>query len=110
MKLNIHPTDVCISRICLSCAGVEESVLTAVAKSLEECANLRVFTQLQVGGALSLKKVLVCSIYSSKALEYIGNRLRQRRMAFRKSKSEETRDVLAEVVLAHVPVSQAYVG
>ncbi|XP_062500970.1 DNA-directed RNA polymerase III subunit RPC2-like isoform X2 [Corticium candelabrum] len=65
--------------------GVEESVLTSVAPSLEECANLHIFTQLQ-------------------ALEYVGNRLRQRRMAMRKSKIEETRDVLAEVVLAHVPV------
>jgi DNA-directed RNA polymerase III subunit RPC2 len=66
--------------------GVEEVVLTAVAQSLEECANLRVFTQQQ-------------------ALDYIGNYLKVRRMTLRKSKIEETRDVLAEVVLAHVPVN-----
>lgn len=66
--------------------GSEEEVLSVFAPSLEECANLRIFTQLQ-------------------ALEYIGGKCRQvRTWGKPKSKVDEAADVLAGVVLAHVPV------
>lgn len=66
--------------------GSEEDVLSALAPSLEECANLKVFTQLQ-------------------ALEYIGSKTRiTRTWGKPKSKVDEACDVLAGVVLAHVPV------
>ena len=66
--------------------GREEDVLSVFAPSLEECANLRIFTQLQ-------------------ALEYIGGKCRQvRTWGKPRSKVDEASDVLAGVVLAHVPV------
>lgn len=66
--------------------GSEEDVLSVFAPSLEECANLHIFTQLQ-------------------ALEYIGGKCRQvRTWGKPRSKVDEASDVLAGVVLAHVPV------
>ncbi|KAK2188772.1 hypothetical protein NP493_123g07008 [Ridgeia piscesae] len=67
--------------------GSEESVMVAIAPCLEECHRAQVFTQTQ-------------------ALTYIGNRIRLRRMwgGPKKSKMEESREILANVILAHVPV------
>ena len=66
--------------------GSEEDILSTFAPSLEECANLKVFTQLQ-------------------ALEYIGSKTRiTRTWGKPKSKVDEACDVLAGVVLAHIPV------
>lgn len=66
--------------------GSEEDVLSIFAPSLEECANLKIFTQLQ-------------------ALEYIGSKCRQvRTWGKQKTRVDEAADVLATVVLAHVPV------
>ncbi len=66
--------------------GSDESILTAFAPSIEECANLKVFTQLQ-------------------ALEYIGGKIRTSRTWGRpRSKVDEACEVLAMVVLAHIPV------
>jgi DNA-directed RNA polymerase III subunit RPC2 len=67
--------------------GSEEDVLSIFAPSLEECAGLHIFTQLQ-------------------ALEYIGAKCRQAGRAWRKPKSkvDEASEVLSERVLAHVPV------
>ncbi len=66
--------------------GSEEEVLSVFAPSLEECANLKIFTQLQ-------------------ALEYIGGKCRQMKTWGRpKTKVDEAADVLAGVVLAHIPV------
>ncbi len=66
--------------------GSEEETLSVFAPSLEECASLRIFTQLQ-------------------ALEYIGGKCRQiRTWGKPKTKVDEASDVLAGVVLAHVPV------
>lgn len=48
----LHSCHNVISRVC---QGVEESVLTSVAPSLEECANLHIFTQLQVTKFLLLR-------------------------------------------------------
>lgn len=66
--------------------GSEEDVLTAFAPSLEECASLKVFTQMQ-------------------ALEFLGSKARVNRTWGRpKSRVDEAYDVLSSVVLAHVPV------
>ena len=66
--------------------GSEEDILSVFAPSLEECANLKIFTQLQ-------------------ALEYIGSKTRiNRTWGKPKSKVDEACDVLMGVVLAHVPV------
>ena len=66
--------------------GSKEDILSIFALSLEECANLKIFTQLQV-------------------LEYIGNKTRiNRTWGKPKSKVDEACDVLVGVVLAHVPV------
>ncbi|KAL5500312.1 hypothetical protein EMCRGX_G011852 [Ephydatia muelleri] len=66
--------------------GSEDSVLTFLAPSLEECASLRVFTQ-------------------SQALEHVGTKVRQMHTWGKpRPKAEEARNVLAGVVLAHVPV------
>ena len=66
--------------------GSEEEVVSVFAPSLEECANLKIFTQLQ-------------------ALEFIGGKCRQLRTWGKpKTKVDEAADVLAGVVLAHVPV------
>lgn len=66
--------------------GSEEDILSIFAPSLEECANLKVFTQLQ-------------------ALEYIGSKTRvSRSWGKPKSKVDEASDVLVGVVLAHIPV------
>ena len=66
--------------------GSEDEVLSVFAPSLEESASLKVFTQLQ-------------------ALEYIGGKCRQMRTWGKpKTKVDEAADVLAGVVLAHVPV------
>ena len=65
--------------------GSEDNILAAFASSIEECANLRVYTQRQ-------------------ALEFIGKKTRKSTWGRPKSRLEEARDVLANVVLAHVPV------
>ena len=68
--------------------GSEDTLLTFLAPSLEECASLRVFTQAQ-------------------ALEHIGARVRQMHSWGKpRPKTEEARNVLAGVVLAHVPVPE----
>lgn len=66
--------------------GSEEDVLSFFAPSLEECANLRIFTQNQ-------------------ALEYIGGKCRQiRTWGPPRTNVDEAAQVLSGVVLAHVPV------
>ena len=66
----------------------EDELLSSLAPSLEECANLKVFTQLQ-------------------ALEFIGSKTRvSRSWGKPKSKVDEASDVLVGVVLAHVPVEK----
>lgn len=68
--------------------GCEEDVLSSFAPSLEECANLKVFTQLQ-------------------ALEYIGLKTRVNRSWGKpRSKVDEAADVLANVLLTHIPVEE----
>ena len=77
--------------------GPEYSVESMLAPSIRECAHQGVYT-------------------CQEALEYVGSRVRSsasaRAAAFggnkgmKKSKDEEARDVLAMVVLAHVPVPQ----
>jgi len=69
--------------------GSDEIFLDAIAPSLEECFKANVHTAAQ-------------------ALEYLGSRIKVYRrpygMPTKKTKSEEARDVLAGVVLNHVPV------
>ena len=66
--------------------GSSEDILSAFAPSLEECANLKVFTQMQ-------------------ALEYLGGKARiNRTWGKPKSKLDEAVDILSGVLLAHVPV------
>ena len=66
--------------------GSSEDILSAFASSLEECANLKVFTQMQ-------------------ALEYLGGKARiNRTWGKPKSKLDEAVDILSGVLLAHVPV------
>ena len=67
--------------------GSEEAILSAFAPSIEECANLRVFTQRQ-------------------ALQYVGSKVRKSGWGRPKTKIEEARNVLANVVLTHVPVDE----
>lgn len=67
--------------------GSEEDVLAAIAPSIEECANLRIFTQHQ-------------------ALQFVGSKVRRSSWGRPKSKVEEAMDVLANVVLTHVPVEE----
>ena len=65
--------------------GSGEDILSSFAPSLEECANLKVFTQMQ-------------------ALQYLGGKARRTAWSKHKSKVDEAVDILAGVVLAHVPV------
>ena len=71
--------------------GSEQSFTDAFALSLQECSGLRIFTQTQ-------------------ALEYIGTRVKtvKRGWTSRKPKVDEAREVLAGVILAHVPVVNFY--
>jgi DNA-directed RNA polymerase III subunit RPC2 len=75
--------------IALLVCGGEKEYLEKIAPSLEEASRLKIFTQKQ-------------------ALEYIGNRVKQtRRFATaRRPPSDEALDILATVVLAHLPVEQ----
>lgn len=65
--------------------GNEEEAFDAMAPCLEECHQAQVFTPLQ-------------------ALEYISSKIRQRMYGSKRSKTDEARDVLKNVILAHVPV------
>ncbi|GFG30397.1 hypothetical protein Cfor_05850 [Coptotermes formosanus] len=68
--------------------GTEEHIMQRFAPSLEECRKANVFTQTQ-------------------ALRYMGSRTKQKRFfspAPKKSPVDEARDLLATVILAHVPV------
>ncbi|XP_063405449.1 DNA-directed RNA polymerase III subunit RPC2-like isoform X2 [Mytilus trossulus] len=69
--------------------GSEEEVLASFAPCLEECHRAQVFTQNQ-------------------ALGYIGKRVRQRHMwgVGKRTKMDDAREVLHDVVLAHVPVEE----
>lgn len=68
--------------------GSEESFVAGIAPSIHESSQLGVHTQEQ-------------------ALEYLGNRIRvfRNRKRFR-AKSEEARDILAQVILNHIPVDR----
>ncbi|KAJ8870686.1 hypothetical protein PR048_029710 [Dryococelus australis] len=69
--------------------GTEDKVLQRFAPSLEECHKASVFTQLQ-------------------ALKYMSSKIKSKRFfaagAAKKSPIDDARDILATVVLAHVPV------
>lgn len=67
--------------------GSNETILSSFAPSLEECANLKVFTQMQ-------------------ALQYLGGKARRTAWSKHKSKIDEAVDILSGVVLAHVPVEE----
>ncbi|PVD29148.1 hypothetical protein C0Q70_11745 [Pomacea canaliculata] len=68
--------------------GGEEDMLAAMAPCLEECHRAQVFTQNQ-------------------ALKYIWSKIRTRSLwGQKKSKTDEAREVLHNLVLAHVPVPQ----
>ena len=65
--------------------GSEDFILAAFAPSIEECASIKVFTQMQ-------------------ALEYLGSKIRVSRSWGRpRPRVDEAYDVLTNVVLAHVP-------
>ncbi|XP_063218109.1 DNA-directed RNA polymerase III subunit RPC2 [Bacillus rossius redtenbacheri] len=69
--------------------GTEDRVLQSFAPSLEECHKAGVFTQLQ-------------------ALKYMSSKIKSKRFftagAAKKSPVDDARDILATLVLAHVPV------
>eukprot|EP00180_Rhodochaete_pulchella_P000804 Plantae.Rhodophyta-Rhodochaete_pulchella.ctg16369.p1 GENE.Plantae.Rhodophyta-Rhodochaete_pulchella.ctg16369~~Plantae.Rhodophyta-Rhodochaete_pulchella.ctg16369.p1 ORF type:complete len:982 (-),score=155.38 Plantae.Rhodophyta-Rhodochaete_pulchella.ctg16369:106-2802(-) len=67
--------------------GSEARFVDAMAGSVEECANRRIFTQTQ-------------------ALEYFGSKVKvtTKRGGWHAKKIEQAREILAGVVLAHVPV------
>jgi DNA-directed RNA polymerase III subunit RPC2 len=67
--------------------GTEDKVMTMFAASLEECHRLGVFTQEQ-------------------ALKHLASKMRQKKFfgGPKKSPVEDARDMLANTVLAHVPV------
>mmetsp|Transcript_19885 Transcript_19885/g.67765 ORF Transcript_19885/g.67765 Transcript_19885/m.67765 type:complete len:1122 (+) Transcript_19885:130-3495(+) len=68
--------------------GVETDVALLLAPSIQECASLGIFSKQQ-------------------ALEYCASKVRVSRQAFARSKRsrvEDARDVLAQVIIAHVPV------
>ncbi|XP_073234797.1 DNA-directed RNA polymerase III subunit RPC2-like [Porites lutea] len=66
--------------------GCEEGAISTFAPSLEECHKLNIYTQLQ-------------------ALQYVGSKVRQRATWGKsRTKVEEARELLAGVMLAHVPV------
>eukprot|EP00730_Choanoeca_flexa_P002715 TRINITY_DN11144_c0_g1_i2.p1 TRINITY_DN11144_c0_g1~~TRINITY_DN11144_c0_g1_i2.p1 ORF type:complete len:1157 (+),score=338.60 TRINITY_DN11144_c0_g1_i2:119-3589(+) len=69
--------------------GADPDTMSLFAPSVEQCANLSVFTQNQ-------------------ALAYIGSKLRlpRRSSYFKRSKQDEAREMLATVVLAHIPCEQ----
>ncbi|XP_068705248.1 DNA-directed RNA polymerase III subunit RPC2-like isoform X2 [Montipora foliosa] len=66
--------------------GCEDDVISTFAPSLEECHKLHIYSQLQ-------------------ALQYLGSKVRQRATWGKsRTKVEEARELLAGVMLAHVPV------
>ncbi len=65
--------------------GSSEDILSVFAPSLEECANLKVFTQMQ-------------------ALQFLGGKARHTAWSKHKSKVDEAVEILSGIVLAHVPV------
>ena len=73
--------------------GCQQAFVDAMAQSLGECAELRVFTQTQ-------------------ALQFIGARIRSARPLYGRrggggrSSVDEARELLAQVLLAHVPVER----
>ncbi|XP_038590749.1 DNA-directed RNA polymerase III subunit RPC2-like, partial [Micropterus salmoides] len=69
--------------------GTEEHVMASFAPSLEECQKAQIFTQTQ-------------------ALRYLGNKVRRQRMwgGPKKTKMEEARELLASLILTHVPVKE----
>jgi DNA-directed RNA polymerase beta subunit len=70
--------------------GTDPQSTDLLAPSIQECCQLSIFTQQQ-------------------ALEYMGSKVKTARSSWvrvKKSKVDEVRDILAAVVLAHVPVRQ----
>lgn len=68
--------------------GTDDNVMTSFAASLEECNRAQVFTQLQ-------------------AMKYIASRMKAKKFfgaGAKKSPIDDARDVLANTVLAHIPV------
>ena len=67
--------------------GTDDKIMTAFAASLEECHRASVFTQLQ-------------------ALKYMAGKMKAKKFfsGVKKSPIDDARDVLANTVLAHVPV------
>jgi len=70
--------------------GTDPQSTDLLAPSIQECCQANIFTQQQ-------------------ALEYMGGKVKTARSSWvrvKKSKVDEVRDILAAVVLAHVPVRQ----
>ena len=71
--------------------GTDDNIMTSFSASLEECHKATVFTQ-------------------SQALKYISTKMKVKRFVSagqaKKTPMEDARDVLANTVLAHVPVEQ----
>ncbi|KAG7279008.1 hypothetical protein CRUP_001949 [Coryphaenoides rupestris] len=69
--------------------GTEEHVVANFSPSLEECQKAQIFTQTQ-------------------ALKYLGNKVRRQRIwgGPKKTKMEEARELLASLILTHVPVKE----
>ncbi|KAI8791779.1 DNA-directed RNA polymerase III subunit RPC2 [Biomphalaria glabrata] len=77
--------DIASDQDIMQLVGNEEETFDAMSPCLAECHRAQVFTPLQ-------------------ALEYIYSKIRQRMYGTKKSKADEARDVLKNVILAHVTV------
>jgi DNA-directed RNA polymerase III subunit RPC2 len=73
--------------------GSDSSISRFLSLSLEECSKMRIFTQLQ-------------------ALAYIGNKSHPLASSWmqRRSKVESAKEILAMVVLSHIPVKDMIFG
>lgn len=75
----------------------------AFASSLEHAMELSVLTQNQVRSVTDLAADV------TQALFYIGSKIRIMRKSYaRKTREDEARELLATVVLAHIPVSGVF--
>jgi hypothetical protein len=85
--------------------GSESMYADALLPSLEEAINLGINTQNQV----CMRHLSHCEaaelIPGAQALDFIGTRIRKyRQFPTKKTKVEEARELMASVVLSHIPV------
>lgn len=90
--------------------GYEDDILECLSASIEACHGLGIFTQIQVSWS-TCDESFGSSLNLFQALKYISTKMKTSSKQYgqsqqpRRNRIDEARELLAHIILAHVPVS-----